>query len=63
MGLRKPPAQSVFGQTIPEPRFTGYAWWWIFTRVLLPVTVLGSVFDLAAQWLFGVCVGLWCLTG
>ena len=27
----------------------------------LPVLVVGSLLDLAVQWLFGVCVGLWCV--
>ena len=63
MSLRKPPAEAVFGQTIPEPRFTPYAWWWLASRVLLPITLLGSLLDLAVQWWFGVCVGLWCLSG
>ncbi|MEZ5651142.1 MAG: hypothetical protein R3E87_11405 [Burkholderiaceae bacterium] len=61
MGFRKPPAQTVFGNAIPEPKMTAYAWWWLFTRVLLPITIVGSLLDFAAQWLFGVCVGLWCL--
>lgn len=63
MRLRKPPPESVFGHVIPEPRLTPHAWWWLATRVLLPVTVAGSLLDLAVQWLFGVCVGLWCMTG
>jgi len=61
MALRKPAPQTVFGHAIPEPKMTGYAWWWLFTRLLLPITVLGSLLDLGAQWLFGICVGLWCL--
>ncbi|MEZ5658737.1 MAG: hypothetical protein R3E83_09440 [Burkholderiaceae bacterium] len=63
MALRKPAPQTVFGHVIPEPKMTGYAWWWLFTRLLLPITVAGSLLDLGAQWLFGICVGLWCLAG
>jgi len=51
----------VLGHTIAEPRITAKAIWLLILWVLLPVTVLGVAADLVAQYVFGVCTGLWCV--
>jgi hypothetical protein len=52
---------SVLGHTISEPAPTAGAIVLLLLYVLLPVLVLGSFLDLLAQWMFGICVGLWCI--
>lgn len=54
-------AQAVLGHTINEPRLTSWAYLWLLMWVGLPVTLVGMLLDLLAQWMFGVCTGLWCM--
>jgi hypothetical protein len=58
--LRKRP-ENVLGHVLPEPRLTPVGVLLIAAWVSVPVLVLGSLLDLAVQWAFGVCVGLWCV--
>jgi hypothetical protein len=51
---------SVMGHVLPAPRLTAAGIGLIALAVSLPVLIIGSVLDLLVQWLFGVCVGLWC---
>ena len=59
MFRRRP--ENVLGHELPEPRLTALGAAWLLAWVSLPVLVLGSALDLLVQWLFGVCVGLWCV--
>lgn len=52
--------QTIAGHRIPEPRITAMAIWLGFLWVGLPVLVGGGLLDLIAQYVFGVCTGLWC---
>lgn len=56
---RKP--ENVLGHVLPEPRLTRAGILLLLAWATLPVLVVGSLLDLAVQWLFGVCVGLWCV--
>jgi hypothetical protein len=56
---RKP--ENVLGHVLPEPRLTSAGVALLLAWATLPVLVVGSLLDLAVQWLFGVCVGLWCM--
>jgi hypothetical protein len=58
--MRKP-HESVLGHVLPEPRLTAVGVLLLAAWVTVPVLVVGSLLDLLVQWLFGVCVGLWCL--
>lgn len=59
----KPPVQTVLGHRIAPPRVTARAIVLILLWAGLPVLALGMALDLLTQWLFGWCVGLWCLAG
>jgi hypothetical protein len=52
---------NVLGHSLPEPRITLAGAVLLALAVSVPVLVLGSLLDLFVQWVFGVCVGLWCL--
>ncbi len=58
--LRRKP-ENVLGHVLPEPRLTFAGAALLLAWATLPVLVVGSLLDLAVQWLLGVCVGLWCL--
>jgi hypothetical protein len=60
VAVKKPP-ESVLGHVLPEPRLTAAGIVLLAAWVTVPVLVVGSLLDLLVQWLFGVCVGLWCL--
>lgn len=53
--------QTILGHTLPEPRLTAAGLTLLMLAATLPVLIIGSLLDLAVQWLFGVCVGLWCI--
>lgn len=55
--------QTISGKKIPEPRLTLMAVWLAFLWIGLPILVVGGALDLAAQLIFGVCTGLWCVAG
>jgi hypothetical protein len=59
----KTPVQTVLGHRIPEPRLTGRAVVLLLAALTLPVLAVGALLDLLVQWVFGWCVGLWCLAG
>jgi hypothetical protein len=59
----KTPVQTVLGHRIPETRLTARAIVLLVAGIGLPVLVVGTLLDLLVQWLFGWCVGLWCLAG
>lgn len=46
---------------IPGARLTGAGWVLCLVYLGVPVLVLGNLADLLVQWLFGWCVGLWCV--
>jgi len=52
--------QTIAGHKLPEPRITPMAIWLGFLWVGLPILVAGGLLDLIAQFVFGVCTGLWC---
>lgn len=58
--LRRKP-ENVLGHELPEPRLTIAGVMLLLAWATLPVLVVGSLLDLLVQWLFGVCVGLWCV--
>lgn len=51
------------GHTIPESRLTAMAIWLIFLYVGVPLLVVTGLMDLAMQFVFGICTGLWCFVG
>jgi hypothetical protein len=59
----KTPVQTVLGHRIPEPRLTALAIALLLAALTLPVLAVGTLLDLLVQWVFGWCVGLWCLAG
>lgn len=56
-------AETVMGHTIPESRLTAMAIWLIFLYVGVPLLVVTGLMDLAMQFVFGICTGLWCFVG
>ena len=57
----KTPVQTVMGHTIPEPAMTGRAYALLALSVAPTVLLTGMSLNLLVQWLFGWCVGFWCL--
>ena len=58
------PASSpppIFGHDLPKPRLTLAGSLWCLLYLAAPVLVLGSALDALAQWIFGWCLGLWCM--
>ena len=49
------------GHHIEGPRLTRAGALLLAWTIGVPVLVLGLLADIAVQWLFGWCVGLWCL--
>ncbi len=52
--------ETVFGQVLPRPRPT---WGMLKLGLLyvgLPLLIVTGLIDVAAQFVFGVCTGLWC---
>ena len=56
-----PPSQTVMGHRIEGPRMTAAGAWLLAWSIGAPVLLLGLALDLALEWIFGWCVGLWCL--
>lgn len=52
--------QTIAGHRLPEPRITPMAIWLGFLWVGLPLLAFTGLLDLAMQFVFGVCTGLWC---
>ena len=59
--MKRKSAEHVLGHVLPEPRLTPLGMLLIAVWVSVPVLLLGTLLDLAVQWAFGACVGLWCL--
>ncbi len=53
-------AQTVMGRRIAEPRPTLMAIALVALYVGLPLLVITGLMDLAMQFFFGICTGLWC---
>ena len=53
-------SQTIAGHRLPEPRITPMAIWLAFLWVGLPILVIGGLLDIAMQFAFGICTGLWC---
>ena len=53
--------QTILGHTLPEPRLTLAGLALLLLAATVPIALIGSLLDLLVQWVFGVCVGLWCL--
>jgi hypothetical protein len=51
----------ILGHDLPKPRITGAGVLWCLVYVGLPVALIGNLLDLAFQWAFGWCIGLWCM--
>ncbi len=61
VAMTKPAANAIFGHDLPKPRLTGAGAGWCMLYLGGPVLLLGSALDALAQWLFGWCLGLWCM--
>lgn len=61
------PVGAVHGQVIPRRRFTGWAAWYAFVYLVLPLLALGALVDallyLVFTTVFGRCYALFCLLG
>lgn len=61
--MSKTKLQTIAGYKLPEPRLTLTAVWLAFVWIGLPILIIGGLLDLAVQFIFGVCTGLWCIAG
>ena len=52
--------QTIAGHRLPEPRITPMAIWLAVLWVGLPILAIGGLLDIAMQFAFGICTGLWC---
>lgn len=50
----------VMGWHLPGERLTAAGWAVLVAVFALPVLALGMALDLAVQWAFGWCLGIWC---
>jgi len=57
---RKKPDKAA-SLEVPGARLTGVGLILCLLYLGLPVLVLGNLADFAIQWLFGWCVGFWCV--
>jgi hypothetical protein len=51
----------VLGHDLPKPRLTPIGLILCLVYLGLPVVILGNLLDLLVQWMFGWCIGVWCL--
>ena len=56
-----PSARGASSREIPGARLTPLGVLLCVLYLGLPVAVLGNLADLLFQWLFGWCIGLWCI--
>ena len=54
---------TVLGHKITEPRITIGAIWLSLLYVGFPLLIVTGLMDLAMQFFFGLCTGLWCYAG
>lgn len=51
----------VMGHDIERVRPTALGVFWIFVYLVFPILFLGNLIDLMFQYLFGWCIGIWCV--
>ena len=51
----------VMGHDIARVRPTALGIFWIFVYLVFPILFLGNLIDLMFQYLFGWCIGVWCV--
>lgn len=56
-----PSARGTSPRDVPGARLTPVGVLLCLLYLGVPVAVLGNLIDLLFQWLFGWCIGLWCL--
>lgn len=59
--IPQPAPSSVLGHHIPRVRPTGWGIFWALVYLGLPVFFLGNLLDFMFQYLFGWCIGVWCV--
>ena len=59
--MKKTDAHTILGYDLPKPRLTVVGALWCMVYLGVPVLLLGSLLDALAQWLFGWCLGWWCV--
>lgn len=52
---------TILGYDLPKPRITPAGVLWCLLYAGLPIALIGNLLDLAVQWAFGWCIGLWCI--
>ncbi len=57
----RPSARGASSRDIPGARLTPLGVVLCVLYLGVPVAVLGNLADLLFQWLFGWCIGLWCI--
>jgi len=58
---REREAHTVLGYDIPRPRATAAGIAYLLMYLAIPVVIAGNLLDFAVQWLFGWCIGIWCV--
>ena len=58
---RDPGPHVVLGHDIPRPRLTLAGVGYLLLYLAVPVMIAGNLLDFLVQWLFGWCVGIWCV--
>ncbi len=58
---RESGSHRVLGHDIPKPRLTAAGMAYLLAYLAIPVVIAGNLLDFAVQWLFGWCVGVWCI--
>jgi len=51
----------VLGHDIPRPRLTAAGVGYLLVYLGVPVIIAGNLLDFIVQWLFGWCIGIWCV--
>jgi hypothetical protein len=59
--MKKTAEHTILGHDLPKPRLTLAGALWCMVYLGVPVLLLGSLLDALAQWLFGWCLGWWCV--
>ena len=58
---RESDSHRVLGHDIPKPRLTAAGMAYLLAYLAIPVVIAGNLLDFAVQWLFGWCIGVWCI--
>lgn len=56
-----PQDRAILGHDMPKARLTAAGWAWGALYLGLPIVLLGNVMDFVFQWMFGWCIGVWCI--